>query len=64
MTETLVTEYGNATLNRDGYFQISSVDLLKLKQKVLEKGLEWFIVNETIAKQVCDKYGYDLKEVD
>ena len=43
---------------------ISSVDLLKLKQKVLEKGLEWFIVNETIAKQVCDKYGYDLKEVD
>lgn len=43
---------------------ITSVDLLKLKQKVLEKGLEWFIVNETIAKQVCDKYGYDLKEVD
>ena len=25
MTETLVTEYGNATLNRDGYFQINTV---------------------------------------
>lgn len=42
---------------------ITSVDLLKLKQKVLEKGLEWFIVNEEIAKQVCDEFGYDLMEV-
>ena len=24
MTETLVTEYGNVTLNRDGYFRINT----------------------------------------
>ena len=40
--------------------QISSVDLLKLKQKVIKQGLEWFIVNEDIAKQVCVKFCYDL----
>lgn len=42
---------------------ITSVDLLKLKQKVIKQGLEWFIVNEDIAKQVCVKFGYDLEEV-
>ena len=42
---------------------IVSVDLLKLKQKVIKQGLEWFIVNEDIAKQVCVKFGYDLEEV-
>lgn len=42
---------------------ISSIDLRKVKEKVLKKGLEWFIVNEDIAKQVCVKFGYDLEEV-
>ena len=31
--------------------QISSIDLLKLKQKVLSKGLEWFIIDEEKAKR-------------
>ena len=31
--------------------RLGSVSLFKLKQKVLDKGLEWKIVNETLAKQ-------------
>ena len=42
---------------------ITSVDLLKLKQKILAKGLDWFIIDEDIAKSVCDEYGYELNEV-
>ena len=42
---------------------ITSVDLLKLKQKVIARGLEWFVIDEDIAKSVCEEYGYDLKEV-
>ncbi len=39
---------------------MSSVDLLKLKQKVLDKGLVWAIVDETKAKITCEKYNYDF----
>lgn len=42
---------------------ITSVDLLKLKQKVISKGLDWFIIDENVANCVCEEYGYDLKEV-
>ena len=41
----------------------SSVNLKKLKEKVLKKGLEWFIVDEPKAKQICDEYGYDYEEL-
>ena len=42
---------------------ITSVDLLKLKEKVISKGLEWFIIDEEIAKSICGDYNYDLSEV-
>jgi len=32
--------------------QISSVDIEKLKQKVLDKGLEWYIIDEEKAKRI------------
>lgn len=38
---------------------ISSVDLMKVKEKVIAKGLDWFIIDEDIAKSVCKEYGYD-----
>lgn len=37
------------------YKTISSVDLYKLKEKVLKKGLEWIVVNESIAKETFKK---------
>ena len=42
---------------------ITSVDLLKLKQKVIAKGLEWFIIDENVANSICEEYNYDLREV-
>lgn len=42
---------------------ISSTNLLKLKDKVLKKGLEWCIVSKDIAEKVCVQYGYELKEL-
>lgn len=41
----------------------SSVNLKKLKDKILKKGLDWVIVDETKAKQVCKEYGYDYWEL-
>ena len=42
---------------------ITSVDLLNLKRKVLEKGLDWFIIDWDIAESTCSQYGYVLEEV-
>ena len=42
---------------------IHSVDLLKLKNKVLKKGLKWLVITEENAKKTCEKYGYDFKEL-
>ena len=42
---------------------IGSVNLLKLKQKVLDKGLEWLIINEDNARATCDEFGYDYNIV-
>ena len=39
---------------------VSSVNLNKLKSKVLEKDLEWIIIDKNKAKQVCEQYNYDL----
>ena len=44
--------------------QISSTDLLKLKQKIIAKGLDWFVVDEKRLKLICDDYNYTLKEVE
>ena len=38
---------------------ISSVNLMKVKEKVIAKGLDWFVIDEDIAKSVCKEYGYD-----
>ena len=43
---------------------IGSVDLIKLKQKVLDKGLPWSVIDETKAKQTCEKYKYDFKKLE
>lgn len=40
---------------------ISSVDLLKLKEKVIAKGLEWFIIDLENAKRTIKEYGYDME---
>lgn len=42
---------------------IHSVDLLKLKDKVLKKGLKWLVINEKNARDTCNKYGYDFMEL-
>lgn len=41
----------------------TSVDLLKLKEKILLNGLEWLVIDETNAQKTCDKYKYDFKEL-
>ena len=42
---------------------IYSVNLLKLKAKVISKGLKWKIVDEKKANNLCNEFGYDLEEV-
>lgn len=42
---------------------IHSVNLLKLKERVLKKGLSWKIMNIDNAKLVCKKYGYNLEDL-
>ena len=39
---------------------ISSVDLAKLKDKVVKKGLEWEIISESVAKSTCSECGIDF----
>ena len=43
--------------------KFESVDLLKLKQKVLAKGFEWEILDVNLVKSCCEEYGYDFEEV-
>jgi len=42
---------------------IHSINLIKLKEKVIAKGFEWLIINEENAIETCKKYGYDLREL-
>lgn len=42
---------------------ITSLDLLKLKQKVLNKGLEWGVISKEKALETCKQYNYDFTEV-
>ena len=41
---------------------ISSINLIKLKDKVLAKGLEWEVIDLEKAKKTLIKYGYNLEE--
>ena len=41
---------------------ISSINLVTLKEKVLEKGLEWEIIDLEKAKKTLMTYNYDLEE--
>ena len=43
--------------------KFESVDLLKLKQKVLENGFEWEILDINVLKFCCEEHGYDFREV-
>lgn len=43
--------------------EISRVNLSKLKEAVLQKGLKWQVVDEEKAKQTCKKYGYNYKDL-
>lgn len=42
---------------------IHSVNLLKLKQKVINRGQDWFVINNRNALKTCVKYDYLLSEV-
>lgn len=42
---------------------ISSVDLLKLKEKVIAKELDWKIIDAHNAQLICNEFNYDLKEL-
>ena len=41
--------------------EISSTSLLQLKDKVIEKGLEWLVINEKQAKETCRKIGVNYE---
>jgi len=41
----------------------SSVNLNKLKRKVLENGRNWEILDKIKAMKTCDTYGYNLEEL-
>lgn len=43
--------------------RMSATDLLKLKEKILTKGLEWKVLDESKAKLTCEKYGYVFEEL-
>lgn len=42
---------------------IYSVDLIKLMNKVIDKGLIWKIMDISNAKKTAEKYGYNLEEL-
>lgn len=43
------------------YKSLTSIDLLKLYNKVIENNLCWDIINKEVAYNFCLKYGYLLK---
>ena len=50
-------------LSNDTRLQISSVDIIKLKDKVIEKGLEWLVVNEEKAENTAKSLGLTLEDI-
>ena len=40
-----------------------SVDLLKLKEKVIANGFDWIVVNEDNAQKTCDELNIDYEEL-
>ena len=45
------------------YRKITSVSLKKLKEKVLEGGFEWFVIEEEKARQTCEEYNYNFYDL-
>ena len=43
--------------------QTKSDDLIKLMNKVIDKGLIWKIMDISNAKKTAEKYGYNLEEL-
>ena len=43
--------------------KLTASTLPSLKKKVLEKGWDWFILDEKNAKSICKEYGYDIMEL-
>lgn len=43
---------------------IGSINLLDLKQKVLDKGLPWAVIDETKAKLTCKTYDYEYNKLE
>jgi len=43
--------------------EIMSINLIKLREKVLLKGLEWIIIDEYKAKELCLEYNYDYSKI-
>lgn len=41
---------------------ISAIDLLRLKEKVLNKGFEWIIINEELVKKSLEESAHNTKE--
>jgi len=51
-------------MNIDGNKKtFTSVDLLRLKKRVLDNGYEWFVVNEDNALKTCDELELDYEEL-
>lgn len=43
--------------------EISRVNLIELKKIILQKDLEWQVVDEEKAKRTCKKYGYNYEDL-
>ena len=50
-------------LNENKRVQISSVDLLELKQKVIDKQEDWLVVNKDKAKITAESVGLTLEDL-
>lgn len=42
---------------------ISSTNLKQLKEKVIKKELDWYIINKYNAKKTCKQYNYNINEL-
>lgn len=43
--------------------QIKRKNLYELKEKVLQKNLEWRVISKKNAKKMCDKYNYNIEKL-
>lgn len=43
--------------------KLTSINLFKLKLKVLENELDWIIIDENLARKTCEEYGIDFEKI-